>query len=174
VKADVTHLTTAYDKVNTHCGGGGPPAAVNPALHKRCAKPFRELSIRWDGNVAVCCNDFRGIYKIGNVRDYPDLDALWQHERFAAARQMLYHESRDFMPCVWCDAVSPRVGLLPDKHGKQQMARPDENTLRILDEAVEGDPYTPPVLRGWELGEGGACLPPLLELGVLQRQALDE
>lgn len=27
---------------------------------KRCAMPFREMAIRWDGSVALCCDDWRG------------------------------------------------------------------------------------------------------------------
>lgn len=177
VKRDVSHLTTPFDKANTHCGAGGPPAARNPALHKRCAKPFREMSIRWDGNVSHCCNDFRGVYKVGNIADYPTLDELWQHERFEAARRMLYHGNRDFVPCNWCDALSPRVGLLPDKYGKETMPEPDADTYQVLAEAIDGDPYTTPVLRGWEVGEGAEpCLPPaLIELGtdLLRRQPID-
>lgn len=175
VKNDVSHLVTPYDKVNTHCGAGGPAAwegGGNPAMHKRCAKPFRELSIRWDGNVSHCCNDFRGVYKVTNVQDQPHLDALWHHERFEAARRMLYHADRDFVPCQWCDAISPRVGLLPDKYGKETVPLPDAHTLTIIDEAIAGDPYTVPVLRGWESqGRVEMCVGPdtlqMVELGVL-------
>jgi MoaA/NifB/PqqE/SkfB family radical SAM enzyme len=173
VKEDVLHLTKPWDKVNTHCGGGGPVPDPNPALHKRCAKPFRELSVRWDGNVALCCNDFRGVYKVANVRDHATLEELWQHPAFEAARRMLVHADRGFAPCQWCDALSPRVGLLPDKYGKEALPPPDGKTLQVLQAASAGRPYTTPVLRGWE-ARGDACLPPLVELGVLRHQPLDK
>jgi radical SAM protein with 4Fe4S-binding SPASM domain len=174
VKEDVSHLTTPYDKVNTHCGGGGPlPPGGNPAIAKRCAKPFRELTIRWDGNVAICCNDFRGVYKIGNLDDFDTLEELWNCEAFYAARQMLYHNSRDFNPCSWCDAISPRVGLLPDKKGKQTLPVPDAATMRAIGQAIAGMPYTLPVLRGWETGSAGACLPEHVDLVPLQVQPID-
>src|SRR5690606_23816265 len=67
-----------HSSLNSHCGGGMKPPEL---VSGRCAKPFRELAIRWDGNVALCCNDFRGIYKIGNVAEY-SLDSLWNHDYF--------------------------------------------------------------------------------------------
>ena len=161
VKRDVSHLTKPFDKLNTHCGAGGPPQPVNPAMNKRCAKPFRELSIRWDGNVALCCNDFRGIYKIGNIAEFSGLDDLWQCEGFNAARRMLLHYSREFTPCRWCDALSPRVGLLPDKYGKTTLPEPDAGCGRVIDSAIAGPSYTEPVLRGWETSE-----PCVVELDV--------
>lgn len=175
IKSDVSGLTTPYDKLNTHCGGGGPPGETNSAIDKRCAKPFRELSIRWDGNVSFCCNDFRGVYKVANVREFDSLDELWHHERFEASRQMLYAGDRRFMPCMWCDAISPRVGLLPDKYGKDEVRPPSAATARIIGEALAGVPYTVPVLRSWETGDGEPCLPPeaLQQLGVLKRQPID-
>jgi len=174
VKSDVSHLTKPYDRVNTHCGGGGKPHEVNPALHKRCAKPFRELAIRWDGNVALCCNDFRGIYKIGNLLDYETLDGLWHAPGFEAARRVLYAGSREFVPCQWCDALSPRVGLLPDKYGKKTMPAPDRTTTQAINAAIAGESLTVPVLRGWEIGGNTPCLPPLYDLGTLRVQKIDQ
>lgn len=172
IKDDVTELESPYDKVNTHCGGGGKPWKNNPAIEKRCAKPFRELSIRWDGSVALCCNDFRGIYKIDSILHHDNLDTLWQHKNFDAARRVLYHNSREFDPCRWCDALSPRVGLLPDKFGKLQMPAPTPDTCHTLEVAVKGAPLTVPVLRGWE--SEAACLPEHVKLVQLKTQPIDE
>jgi len=173
VKGDVSDLTTPYDKVNTHCGTGCQPFRVNPSLHKRCAKPFREMSIRWDGNVALCCNDFRGIYKIGNIASFDGLDELWQHKRFEAARRMLYNGDRRFKPCQWCDAISPRVGLLPDKYGRKELKAPTAATQNLIALATSGSPYTKPVLRGWET-EGNECIPDGLSIVGLGNQSIDK
>ena len=158
IKTRVDQLNGPFDKLNTHCGCGCVPPQPNPAIGKRCAKVFRELTVRWDGNVSLCCNDFRGIYKVGNIRDYSTLDALWQSEVFDATRRMLYAGDRNFVPCKWCDAISPRVGLLPDKYGKRSISPPDSRTARLLAKAIAGKPYTAPVLREWET-KGSRCLP---------------
>jgi len=134
--------------LNTHCGGGMKPPDGLPVA-KRCAKPFRELAIRWDGNVALCCNDFRGIYKVGNVAD-GTIDDLWQSEPFMAARRKLMVKDRSFGPCQWCNATSMRVGLLPDKMGQRPMDAPLPSDDLVIEQACAGDSYTPPVRRAWE------------------------
>lgn len=151
--ADGTHAT-----LNNHAGAGAPKN--QSAAGKRCAKPFRELSIRWNGSVAVCCNDWRGEYVIGNVHDTmlgdePDeiLSAIWNHPRMQAARIKLYRGQRDFGPCDGCDALSYRVGLLPDKKGKDDLPHYEESRAFVdeqIAEALAAGPLTMPVKREWE------------------------
>lgn len=133
-----THAT-----LNNHAGSSFPQ--TDAAWGKRCAKPFRELSVRWDGNVAICCNDWPGVFKVGNVL-VEGLDAVWQSARLEAARKALYHGRRDLVnPCHGCDATSYRVGLLPDKMGKETLEEPTEDDLAVLAEAASGEAYTVPV-----------------------------
>lgn len=144
-----------HSSLNTHCGGGMEPPATITA---RCAKPFRELAIRWDGNVAICCNDFRGVYKVGNIHHIP-LHELWNHPYFNAARRILMTGDRHFAPCASCNAKSMRVGLLPDKMGKVKMEPPSEQDWEDVKKAAFGDPFTPPVRRSWEAAAGAANFP---------------
>lgn len=132
--------------LNNHAGGGAP--SNQNAAGKKCAKPFREISIRWDGSVALCCNSWSGVYKCGNINIEP-IDTIWNNDQFNAARKKLYHGQRDFGDCKGCDALSYRVGLLPDKMGKQHLEEPSKSDLRIIKKATVGDPYTLPVLREW-------------------------
>lgn len=149
---DISEATKGtHSTLNNHAGAGAPPN--ENAQGKRCAKPFRELSIRWDGNIAICCNDWRGVFKVGNVAD-SSLDQLWNGKRMRAARKKLYHGERDFGPCKGCDAVSYRPGLLPDQRGKSTLPRANSRDLETLREACEGAPYTLPVLRDWEASSG--------------------
>lgn len=136
-----------HSTLTNHCGCGSP--YNDSKANQRCAKPFREIGIRWDGNIAGCCNDWRGIYKVGNVQD-ASLVELWHGERFEAMRQKLYYGQRDFGACRGCDYVSYRNGLLPDKFGKTRMAEVTEQTEAIVREACGGGTYTTPVLRPWE------------------------
>jgi radical SAM protein with 4Fe4S-binding SPASM domain len=145
---DITSATTGtHSSLNNHAGAGAP--LNDSGAGKRCAKPFRELAVRWDGSVAVCCNDWRGTYKCGNVNDI-GVDGVWQSSEMDAARQKLYYGQRDFGPCKGCDATSYRVGLLPDKYGKEVMPKPGVYTSRTIARALAGDPLTAPVLRPWE------------------------
>jgi hypothetical protein len=143
-----THAT-----LNNHASSGAPPNSN--ADGKRCAKPFRELSFRWDGSVAICCNDWRGEYPIGNIHDIGLLD-IWHHTRFTAMRRLLYHGIRDTGPCLGCDATSYRPGLLPDPKGKEDMALAEgryntDEEFNAINQAISEGPLTEPVLREWEV-----------------------
>ena len=141
VGADLTIATSGtHAQVSNHAGSAFP--LNHKQQGKRCAKPFRELSVRWDGNVAVCCNDWTGIYKCGNVNDYAKIDDLWNNDAFYSARVKLYHGQRDFGPCNGCDNTTIRNGLLPDRMGKQDLPLPDKTTNYFIDKACGGNSYT--------------------------------
>jgi radical SAM protein with 4Fe4S-binding SPASM domain len=138
-----------HSNLNNHCGAGGP--ALKEPLIARCAKPFRELSIRWNGDVAICCNDWRGVYKIGNVIT-DGLEKVWHHERFNAARRFLMQGDRGSVdPCRVCDAKSYRVGLLPDKKGRLKLRAPNDKDRALVKEATRGKALTAAVIRPWEI-----------------------
>lgn len=125
---------------------GGNSGSVKEKVERRCAKPFREMSFRWDGNLALCCDDWPGHYKIGSIMD-TDIDALWNHERMDAARRRLYQKDRGFGPCAGCNVKTPRDGLLPDRMGKDDMPAPTSATNAIIKEALAGAPFTARVNR---------------------------
>ena len=138
-----------HSLLNNHCGSGAP--GLKEPLEARCAKPFRELAIRWDGSVAICCNDWRGKYRVGNVAD-DGLLAVWHHERFNSARRFLVRGDRSAIdPCKVCDAKSYRVGLLPDKKGKVKLRAPNDYDRQIVEKASKGKGYTVAVIRPWEI-----------------------
>jgi radical SAM protein with 4Fe4S-binding SPASM domain len=147
---DITEATTgSHSALCNHCGAAAP--FDFQANGKQCAKPFRELAIRWDGNVALCCNDFRGEYRCGNVLERP-LDTIWQSAPFRVARMKLYHGERDFVPCWGCNAMSKMVGLLPDGFGQDELAKAGPKEAEVIDRALGNGPLSDVVLRPWEAG----------------------
>lgn len=120
---------------------GGSAFAKVETLDERCAKPFRELSVRWDGNVAICCDDWPGKFKIGNILEM-GVEDVWYHPRMEAARRHLYARDRAFGPCMGCNVRTTRNGLLPDKLGKEEMPEPDEESRALLKEALRGKVFT--------------------------------
>lgn len=146
---DISEATKGtHSSLNNHCGAGAP--LDTSMVNQRCAKPFREISIRWDGNVAICCNDWRGTYVCGNI-EQQSLDEIWNGLAFQAARRKLYHRQRDFGPCLGCNAASYRVGLLPDKKGKVTLPVPTQKDQQAIAQAMGHGPLALPVLRPWEV-----------------------
>ncbi len=128
-----------HSAISHHAGSGGMRDWSQSA--KRCAKPFREMSVRWDGNVAICCVDWEGSFKVGNVHDMP-LDAIWNAPALEAARRILMKDGRALEPCHGCSERSTRVGLLPDKKGAVRLPDPTPGDYALVEEAVDGEPYT--------------------------------
>lgn len=138
-----------HSKLSNHAGAAAPK---NFSMKdKRCAKPFRELSVRWDGSIALCCEDWRGEYVIRTPEEQVSLSTSWQSDAFNAARQKLLHYERDFGVCNGCTSKSYRTGLLPDKFGKETLPAPDAATAGIIAAALARGPLTAPILRPWEV-----------------------
>lgn len=137
-----------HSSLNNHCGAGSAP--LKKPMVARCAKPFREMAIRWNGDVAICCNDWRGVYKCGNVVRH-GLESVWQSTQFNAARKYLMQGDRAALnPCKLCDAKSYRVGLLPDKYGKVNLGIPKADDEAVVKFASSGLSYTEYNKREWE------------------------
>lgn len=137
-----------HNRLSNHAGAGAPP---NTRMEgKRCALPFRQLAIHWDGSVAVCCNDWRGEYHCGNILT-DGIEAIWNGPAFGAAREMLYAGKRSGLkPCAGCDHRSFRVGILPDPQGTGTVHRPDAQTRAEIARVNALPPQTTPVRRPWE------------------------
>ena len=145
-----TRKGTIRSFMNNAAGCASPPNEKKQG--KRCARPFRELAIRWDGQLPLCCVDWRGVYGCGDLRK-ESLATLWQSPALKAARVKLYHGERDFGPCSGCDSHSFRVGLLPDSGGQRTLPKPGKRERDVIEEVLSRPPLTEPVLRPWEGGD---------------------
>lgn len=136
-----------HSNLNNHCGSAAP--LDYSQIDKRCAKPFRELSVRWDGNVAACCNSFTGMFKVANINN-TNLNDIWMHNRFVALRKFMYNGMRELSPCYGCNAKSYRVGILPDKLGKSELEKPTVEDYKIINDAISEGHLTTPIKRPWD------------------------
>lgn len=136
-----------HSDINNHGGYGGSARSYT----KPCAKPFRELSVDYNGKVPKCCIAWGGEYICGDTADRSLAD-IWHGARFNAVRRKLLHGHRDFGTCKGCDHPSYRVGLLPDKYGKFKDAYPpaDAETERVLAEMAREGFQEQPTDRYWE------------------------
>ena len=130
---DIASNTTGNHLLTNEGGNSGGPC--DEPLQQRCARPFRELAFRHDGRVAVCCDDWKGVFITGDIRKM-SIETLWNSPAFDAARRKLYHSQRDFGPCRGCNIRTVRNGLLPDHKGQGTMPLPDASTENVL-RAVE-------------------------------------
>ena len=146
-----------YTEVGSHshlnCQGGAAAPKDYSWAGKRCALPFRDLVIRRDGKVVLCCNDWRGEFKLGDA--VSGLGAIWHGAAMDGARRRLYQGRRDFGPCHGCNEKSHRVGLLPNHDGQDEMPAPTPESDAAIERALAGPSYTLPVLREWEVAATG-------------------
>lgn len=140
-----------HSVLNNHAGSGMPPN--KDFWGKKCAKPFRELGIRWDGTVSGCCVDWRNQVEVGNVCETQMLD-LWNGPVFNAMRRILIKGDRQEIDlCSGCDHPSYRVGLLPDKYGQVKLpdwTDEDIDTIRAASQKHAVVQFYP---RKWHKGE---------------------
>lgn len=139
--------------MDNHCGAASPQCYDTSKVNRRCQKPFRLLFIRWDSQVCLCCDDFRGQYKIGKVVNYKKIETLWNDESFQAARIMLFIGKRKFKPCYGCSYSPVRAGLLPDPCSKDKEVMPKEITkevIKVLRDSYDEKGSTSIFIRKWE------------------------
>lgn len=134
-------------KIINRCGVSELPTKSKQT--KRCAKPFRDMFISWDGNISICCNDFRKSLNLPNIRD-DSIDNIWNCEYLQSLRKILFWDGRNVYPCCVCDHPAYRVGLLPDKMGKKTLNKPTKHDYEICNDAILDYPNSGYKNRPWE------------------------
>lgn len=151
---DVDKDKAIYRHMDNHCGAAAPLDFSEKTVNRRCEKPFRNLFIRYDGSVALCCDDFRGQFKIGNISDFKNFEELWNCSAFQAVRVMLFNEGRKLKPCHGCTHSPLRAGLLPDPCGKDKefikKIKFNEEMKKIIKSCYDENGSTIIVKRKWE------------------------
>lgn len=103
----------AVRKIDNRAGNNPNGTRVTEPLRKTCVRPFRTMVVTWQGNVIICCEDWKQEYVAGNVHEVA-LMHIWRGAEMEAARAHLQNKDRSLRPCSTCDAAAgPRAGLLP-------------------------------------------------------------
>lgn len=68
----------------------------------RCTLPFKQMIIRPDGKVSLCCNDAVGKYTLGDV-NVDNLLKIWYGPGFQNVRESLYKGRQYWGGCKYCD-----------------------------------------------------------------------
>ena len=134
-------------KIINRCGVSELP--TRSKQDKRCAKPFRDMFISWDGDLAICCNDFRKSLDLPNIKD-GSIEDLWNCGYFQSLRKILFWDGRKVYPCNVCDHPAYRVGLLPDRMGKKTLDKPTKQDYDICNSTILDHPKSGYKHRSWE------------------------
>jgi radical SAM protein with 4Fe4S-binding SPASM domain len=77
---------------------------------KPCYLPFYKISIDWNGNIILCCNDWlRQQGDLGNIIETPFYD-LWMSDNYKTIRQHLKDGQRIDSACKNCSVNGTLVG----------------------------------------------------------------
>lgn len=89
---------------------GIPP--LRETLKKKCARPFREFVVNWDGTVPICCHDWKDEAVLGKMPEQ-SASEIWFGDTHLAILRDLYAKDRSGAPCNKCDyAGGFRLGFL--------------------------------------------------------------
>jgi sulfatase maturation enzyme AslB (radical SAM superfamily) len=100
-----------HKKFLNHCGmvdidacrkAGVVIEDIRDPLVKKCVNPFRELCIKNNGDVILCCNDYSKSIIFGNILKMGSRK-IWESTKFNLVRSLLYRRQRVFLPCSRCN-----------------------------------------------------------------------
>jgi hypothetical protein len=99
--------------ISNHAGNNPSKPRMSEPRKATCTRPYRELSVFHNGDVLICCHDWKHEQVMGHIYTR-SLFSIWNGERFDAVRAMLSAKDRSMSPCRFCDErAGPRVGILP-------------------------------------------------------------
>jgi 2-deoxy-scyllo-inosamine dehydrogenase (SAM-dependent) len=102
-------MTSLFDR-------GGLVTVANPRHHSFCAYPAYELVVDVNGNVILCCNDFFGEYKFGNVL-HESVVSIWTSPAMTQVRRRLRSGHFDLPICRACVGISMKDTVKPIQVG---------------------------------------------------------
>lgn len=70
-----------------------------------CMLPFRQMIVRPDGKVSLCCNDPLGKYTMGDLAKQT-IDEVWFGEKFKNVRKKIYLGRENVDKCKYCDTFT--------------------------------------------------------------------
>ena len=105
LKKRVTICIRKPQEVRTSRGGDAPNRTRQEVIPEvGCVLPFRQMIIRPDGKVSLCCNDPYGKYTLGDVKSESLMD-IWYGERFQKVRKAMIKGRGAWGECRYCDTI---------------------------------------------------------------------
>lgn len=106
LKRKVTIVLRKPNEILTTRGGNAPNRKEIISYAKAtCSLPYKQLIIRPDGKVSLCCNDALGEYTLADLNAESILEA-WNNEKFVSIRNKLYNGRENLKLCKHCDTFN--------------------------------------------------------------------
>lgn len=103
----VTIILRKPNEILTTRGGDAPNRSEMISYGSaRCILPYKQLIIRPDGKVSLCCNDPLGKNTMGDLTKDNILD-VWNNDQFKMVRKCLYGGRAHWEHCKYCDVFNP-------------------------------------------------------------------
>jgi radical SAM protein with 4Fe4S-binding SPASM domain len=80
---------------------GNVPGRPTKTIRAFCTRPFDQMCIAFNGNVVLCCQDWKLETFMGNVNDQ-DISQIWGGTRLSTIRLSLLKKNRSGL-CAACD-----------------------------------------------------------------------
>lgn len=84
-------------------GGDSPNKKLKRSYNMPCLKPYRQVIIRPDGKISLCCNDALGHMTLGDVNK-DNITDIWYGKAFSEYRDKLKKNRKQVDMCRFCDA----------------------------------------------------------------------
>lgn len=102
----VTIVLRKPQEILTSRGGNAPNRHdMGNYAKDRCVLPYKQIIIRPDGKISLCCNDAIGKYTLGDLTKESLMD-IWYGPRFQMVRKCLYEGRENWGNCKECDNFS--------------------------------------------------------------------
>ena len=99
----VTIVLRKPQEILTTRGGTAPNRHnIGNYAKERCVLPFKQLIVRPDGKVSLCCNDALGKYTLGDLTKEKIVD-VWYGPKYEMVRNALYQGRENWGDCKSCD-----------------------------------------------------------------------
>lgn len=103
LREKVTIVLRKPDEILTSRGGDAPNRNTKVSYgDETCILPFKQLIVRPDGKVSLCCNDPLGKNTLGNLAE-ESIEEVWYGERFKKVRKALWEGRKKWQHCFYCD-----------------------------------------------------------------------
>ena len=96
-----------YNKVGWSRAGLNENLIPPDMGNKPCLEPFEQFLVSWDGEIVPCCQINTDVsdqhaYRIGNIRDFPDIFAAYAASSLVGWRRGLASGEKRLPPCDTC------------------------------------------------------------------------